>query len=163
METIQTIYHETTLIINHMNTITIIDPVITPGIEKFFQTYKETIFSHHIEKILKIQIQKVKTTEVEHQRQNNHVQSTEETHSDPPAIDKTERSEFQLNHIPCETTDDESETENTLLINMLHIKKDHKTSIDSNYYQNSVSNFIPKNQIIIKTQNVILHTLLKLF
>ena len=67
--------------------------------------------------------------------------------SDPPGIDRTESSELHLNHIQCEYTDDESETENPLSINMLHIKEENETIIESNYYQNKedFNNFYFKN------------------
>ena len=61
------------------------------------------------------------------------MQSTESTQPDPPGIDNTENSELLLSHIHCETTVSESETKNTLLINMLHIEKDYKTPIQSKY------------------------------
>ena len=48
-------------------------------------------------------------------------------------IDRTESSEVHLNHINCEYTDDESETETPLSINMLHIKEENETPIESNY------------------------------
>ena len=53
------------------------------------------------------------------QRQINQVQSTNETSTDPPGIDIIETSEPHLIDIHCQSTDDESETENTLVINML--------------------------------------------
>ena len=57
--------HETTLTINHIITITMIDPVITPGIETTpAQIDRETILSHHIETTIRIQIHIVKTTEI---------------------------------------------------------------------------------------------------
>ena len=68
------------------------------------------------------------------------MQSTEDFHSDPPAIDNTQNSELQLNHIICESTDDESETENTLSINMLQVESEYETPVESNYYQNNNNN-----------------------
>ena len=49
---------------------------------------------------------------------------------------------LQLNHIHCincEITDDENETENTLLINKLHVENENETSTFSVFYQNKVS------------------------
>ena len=79
--------------------------------------------------------QNYRSSTPKHQRQINQIQSTEETQSDPPGIDNTESSKLQLNHINCESTDDESETENTLSIIMLLIENEYETSIESNYYQ----------------------------
>ena len=79
--------------------------------------------------------QNYRSSTPKHQRQINQIQSTEETQSDPPGIDNTEISKLQLNHINCESTDDESETENTLSIIMLLIENEYETSIESNYYQ----------------------------
>ena len=53
-------------------------------------------------------------------------------------------SELPLNHIQCDTTDDESDTENTLLIYMLHIENEYETPIDSNSYQSNTSNSNPE-------------------
>ena len=58
-----------------------------------------------------------------HQRQINQVQTTRETNSDPPGIYNTESTEIQLNHINCESTDIESDTENTILVNMIEVEK----------------------------------------
>ena len=43
--------------------------------------------------------------------------------------------ELQLNHIHCESTDDESETENTLSIKTLQINNEYETPNNSNFYQ----------------------------
>ena len=66
----------------------------------------------------------------------------EATQSDPPGFDNTENKELYLNHLTCESTDDESKTENTLSINMLQIENEYKYSllIESNYYQNNHNN-----------------------
>ena len=49
-----------------------------------------------------------------HQRQKNQIQPTEETQPVSPGIDDNESTELQLNHINCESTDSESDTENTI-------------------------------------------------
>ena len=49
-----------------------------------------------------------------HQTQINQVHSTEETQPDPPGIGKNESTELQLNHINCDSTVSESDTENTI-------------------------------------------------
>ena len=60
--------HGNTLTVDHIKTITVIDPVITLGIETtIIQTDRGTILSHHIDTILNIQINKIKTTEVVYQ------------------------------------------------------------------------------------------------
>ena len=40
------------------------------------------------------------------------MQTNKETTSEPPDTDNTENNELQLNHINCESTDTESDTEN---------------------------------------------------
>ena len=54
----------------------------------------------------------------------------------PVLIIQTENSELQLNHISCESTDDESEAENTNSINILQNENEYETPIESSYYQN---------------------------
>ena len=80
------------------------------------------------------------------------MESTEQNQPDAPGIDNTESSELQLNHKNCESRDDESETENTLSLNMLHIIEEYKTPNESNYYHNHETfvNFYEQN----KTHNL---------
>ena len=47
--------------------------------------------------------------------------------------------ELHLNHVTCESTDDGSESENTLSKKLLQIKNEYETPIESNYYQNNNS------------------------
>ena len=54
----------------------------------------------------------------------------EENQPDPPGIDDTEKKELQSSQIHCETTNDESEPENTLLRNMLQVDNEYETTID---------------------------------
>ena len=56
-------------------------------------------------------------------------------------MSNTENSELQLSHIKCESTDDESETESTLSLNMLQIENEYETPIERNFYQNNHNNF----------------------
>ena len=77
------------------------------------------------------------------QRQINQVQTTEETISDPPGIDSTKNTELQLNHINCESTDSESDTENTISTNMIKLENDYETVI---YEQPLIHIFIKINQ-----------------
>ena len=53
------------------------------------------------------------------QRQINQVQATDETTPEPPGIENTESSEVQLNHLNCESANEYSENESTLVTNML--------------------------------------------
>ena len=50
------------------------------------------------------------------------MQKNEETTSDPPGIDDTGSNELQLNHINCESSDTESDTDNTISVNMITVK-----------------------------------------
>ena len=71
---------------------------------------------------------------------------------DPSGINNTEKSELLLNHVNCESTDDESETEHMLPLNMLQIENEYETPIDSKFYRNNknFSNFENSD----KTQNI---------
>ena len=71
------------------------------------------------------------------------MQTNEETTSDPPAIDNTENNESQLYHINCESTDSESDTDNTISVNMIKIENDYEPIIyeqlfSSNLYENQL-------------------------
>ena len=72
------------------------------------------------------------------------MQSTNETNSDPPGIDNTETSSLQLSHIHCETTDDKSDSESTLIISGLKIDKEYETPTDSIYYHNEIISSNPQ-------------------
>ena len=61
-----------------------------------------------------------------HQRHINQVQTNEETTSDPPGIDDTGSNELQLNHINCESSDTESDTDNTISVNMITVENDYE-------------------------------------
>ena len=77
-----------------------------------------------------------------HQRNINQVQSNPETTSDPPGIDDTVNDTLQLNQINCESSDSESETENTISINMIAIENDYEPII----YEQPFSSHIYENQ-----------------
>ena len=64
-----------------------------------------------------------------HQRHINQVQSNEETTSDPPGIDGTGNNELQLNQINCGSSDTESDTENTISVNMITVENDYEPII----------------------------------
>ena len=87
--------------------------------------------------------QKYRSSTPKHQRQINQVQSTEDTHTqpDPPGIDNNERTELQLNHINCESTDSESDTENTISSNMIHVEHVYEPFV----YQQPIYSHIYQN------------------
>ena len=70
------------------------------------------------------------------------MQTNEETTSDPPGIDDTESHEIQLNHIHCESSDTESDTENTISVNMITVKNDYEPII----YEQPFTSLIYENQ-----------------
>ena len=84
---------------------------------------------------MKRQNQNCRRSTPKHQSQFNQVQSKNETSADPPGIDITETSELQVSHIQCESTDEETETENTLSFNMSRIEHEYETPFESNFYQ----------------------------
>ena len=47
-------------------------------------------------------------------------------------------------HVHCESVDDQSENENTLVINMLRIEHEIGTPIEASYYQNENPNSEPQ-------------------
>ena len=99
-----------------------INPVVNPEIEiTTIKTIHKNIFNHHIEITHNIQTNRIKTTK-KHQRQTKQVLSTDETVSNRTGIDNTETLELQLNHIPCESKDNEIVTENILIINKLEVE-----------------------------------------
>ena len=57
------------------------------------------------------------------------MQTNEETTSDPPGIDVTGSNELQLNHINCESSDTESDTDNTISVNMITVENDYEPII----------------------------------
>ena len=77
-----------------------------------------------------------------HQRQINQVQSNPETTSDPPGIDDTVTDTLQLNQINCTSSDSESDTENTLSINMRKVENDYESVI----YEQPFPSHIYENQ-----------------
>ena len=78
-----------------------------------------------------------------HQRQFNQVQTNEEITSDPPGIDNTENIELQVNHINCESTDSESDTDNNSLVKMIPVENDY----ESITYDEPFSSHIYENQL----------------
>ena len=78
-----------------------------------------------------------------HQRNINQVQSNPKTTSDPPGIDDTGNNELQLNQINCESSDSESDTENTISINMIAVENDYEPIV----YEQPFSSHIYENQL----------------
>ena len=71
------------------------------------------------------------------------MQTNEETTSKPPGIDDTGRNELQLNHINCESSDTESNTDNTISVNMITVKNDYEPII----YEQLFTTHIYENQL----------------
>ena len=71
------------------------------------------------------------------------MQTNEETKSDPPGIDDTRNNELQLNHINCESSDTENDTENTISINMITFENDYEPII----YEQPFTSHIYENQL----------------
>ena len=62
---------------------------------------------------------------------------------DPPGIENTENIELQVNHINCESTDSESDTDNNILNNMITVDNDYESII----YEEPFSSHIYENQL----------------
>ena len=88
-------------------------------------------------------IQESDTDLIEKITEINQVQSNEETKSDPPGIDDTGNNELQLNQINCESSDTESDTENTISINMIEVESDYEPII----YEQPFTSHIYENQL----------------
>ena len=71
------------------------------------------------------------------------MQTNEETTSDPPGIDDTGSNELQLNPINFESSDTESDTENTISVNMITVKNDYEPII----YEQPFASHIYENQL----------------
>ena len=71
------------------------------------------------------------------------MQTNEETTSDPPGIDDTGSNELQLNHINCESSDTESDTDNTISVNMITVENDYVPII----YEQPFTSHIYENQL----------------
>ena len=114
---------------------------------------------------------KYRSNTLKHQRQINQVQTTEETTSDPAGIDDTESTELQLNNINCESTDSESDTNNTISVNMITVENDYEPIIYEqpftshiyenqlellqNYYTGPIGNNVPVEQEVNRINTVI--------
>ena len=70
------------------------------------------------------------------------MQTNEETTSDTPGIDDTGSNELQLNHINCESSKTESDTDNTISVNMITLENDYEPII----YEQPFTSQIYENQ-----------------
>ena len=71
------------------------------------------------------------------------MQTNEETTLDPPGIDDTGSNELQLNHINCESSDTERDTDNTISVNMITVINDYEPII----YEQPFTSHIYENQL----------------
>ena len=71
------------------------------------------------------------------------MQTIEESTSDPPGIDDTGSNELQLSHINCESSDTDSDTDNTISVNMITVKNDYEPII----YEQPFTSHIYENQL----------------
>ena len=71
------------------------------------------------------------------------MQTNEETTSDPQGIDDTGSNELQLNHINCESSDTESDTDNTISVNMITVENDYEPII----YEQHFTSHLYENQL----------------
>ena len=126
--------HKTTPTRDHIIIFITIDNVIILEKERTTTQQIMNLFSVNTSKYSVTQNQNYRSSAPKHQRQINEVQAWDETNLDPSDIDNTETSELQFNHIHRETTDDESETENILIINKLKVENEHETPIDTKHY-----------------------------
>ena len=150
IETIQTIGEEVTQTIE-IRIIQTTDHGIIPIIDQTIRDQMITIRTDH-EIIHETEIQVItadKETILSHligiitvTRILNQVQTNEETTSDTPGIDNTEKTELQLNHINSESTDSESDTDNNISVNMISVENDYETityePFNSHIYENQL-------------------------
>ena len=87
--------------------------------------------------------QRYRSSTPKHQRHINQVQTYKETTSDPPGIDDTGSNELQLNHINCESSDTESDTDNTISLNMITVENEYEPII----YEQPFTSHINENQL----------------
>ena len=129
----QEIIHTTNLIISELITITIkIDHEIIhkKGIQ-IITINKEIILNLLIGIIIVILIPNT-SIEATHQNIKDKLIKDKQLKKQlqtPPGIDKTESTELQLNHINCESTDSESDTDNAISINMTTVENDYEPII----------------------------------
>ena len=71
------------------------------------------------------------------------MQTNEETTSDPQGIDDTGSNEIQLNHINCESSDTESDTDITISENMITVENDYELII----YEQPFTSHIYENKL----------------
>ena len=71
------------------------------------------------------------------------MQTNEEITSDPPGIDDTGSNELQLNLINCESSETESDTDNTISVNMITVENDYEPII----YEQPFTSDLYENQL----------------
>ena len=71
------------------------------------------------------------------------MQTNEEKTSGPPGIDDTGSNELQLKHKNCESSDTESDTDNTISVNMIKVENDYEPII----YEQPFTSHIYENQL----------------
>ena len=71
------------------------------------------------------------------------MQTNEETTSNPSGIDDTGSKKLQLNHINCESSDTESDTDKTISVNMKTVENDYEPII----YEQPFSSHLYENQL----------------
>ena len=105
----------------------------------------EIIPSHHIGIITVIPILNI-DTDVTHQNIKDTLikcKQMKKQPQTPPGIDDTGSNELQLNHINCESSDTESDTDNTISVNMITVENDYEPII----YEQSFTSHIYENQL----------------
>ena len=79
-----------------------------------------------------------------------------------PGIDDPGSDELQLNHINCESSDTESDTDNTISVNMITVKNDYEPIVYEQHFTSHIYMKINWNSITITILDpVILHKLHK--
>ena len=170
----ETIHTKDLTIYEQITTTTIIDLEIIHKIGiKIITINKEIIHNLLIEIINRYtdSQHKCRSNTPKHQRQIIQVQTTKETTSDPPGIDDTGSTELQLNHTNCESTDSESDTNNTISVNMITVENDYEPIIYEqpftshiyenqlkllqNYYIRPINNNVPVEQEVNEINTVI--------
>ena len=103
---------------------------------------KETTLNDLIGIIVRVS-KKYRSNTAKHQKQINQVQTTEEINSVPLVWIIQKVLNGKLKHINCESTDNESDTENTILFNMIKVEIDYETAT----YEQSFFSHVYGNQL----------------
>ena len=94
------------------------------------------------------QIDKLKFTEVVHQNiTDRYIKDNPLAKRDQiPGIDNNGSPKLQAYHVNCESFDRDSDTDKTLIFNMLKLEKENKTPVHSDYYQKKSPDNNPPEQ-----------------